>query len=86
MMSTLTKSKYSQLSKEDKYDYWKHGTKNRKLTYETISWIIDTVKAGRDIVMCSMEDFLFGSCAIWESSERKTVSCSLSSSEGLWTP
>lgn len=27
-----------------------------ELTYETIPWIMDTVKAGRDIIMCSMED------------------------------
>lgn len=27
-----------------------------KLTYETIPWIMDTVKAGHDIVMCSMDD------------------------------
>lgn len=27
-----------------------------KLTYETIPWIIDTVRAGRDIVMSSMDD------------------------------
>lgn len=27
-----------------------------KLTYETIPWIMDTVKSGHDIVMCNMED------------------------------